>query len=532
MNDDNAALESAISAFQSGHMGEAEDFAQLVLLQDPDQPDALHLLGLIAVQAEELDVAADLLNRAYEAAEGHPGIAVNLAAVLGRVGRATEQAEVCRSAIQKAPENGDLWNNLGLALQAEGDGRGAVASFEKAHELAADDMDSLLNLAEAYAQTDQPSAAVAAYAQVLDVLPDDTEAGVGLAMAQAAQGKTDAASVSYRRVLSTDPANVEVLFQLADAGAMRGDEAATATALLSGSGLEDDDRARLHFALGAYNAENDSVQAFSHYEDANALRAAQGSAQGRAFDPDAFDAYVDGLIETFTPAWFAAHAGQGASSDRPVFIIGMPCSGGDRLERILKAHSQGAAGGELGVFHSLSGLTQAARALKTETIEDIGAWHEGRLSKISTLAARVSDLTPVNFLCLGIIAAVFPNATIVHAKRDALATGLACFLHDFSDPQPWSVDMRLAGRYIRAYERLMAHWHAVLPVAMLDMDFDAMGTAPDEEVGRFLGAIGLAADEACLGAVGGMPASRLGDFGDQLTDLQAGLNGDAVSRGI
>lgn len=498
MNDILAPLEAAVTAFQNGRFGEAEDFLRQVLAVEPDDPDALHLLGLIAVQGGELETAADHLQRAYDGANGHPAIAVNLAAVLGRLGRYAEQADMCRKALQLVPEDPGLWNGLGLALQGLGDGRGAQASFAKAAELAPDEREPVLNLAAALYRNGDAPAAARVYSQVLDRRPEDTDAAVGLGLAQAAAGRTDAALSTFRHLLLVEPSNVEALFNLAAAGAMRGDEEAIAMAALSGSRLDASDRARLHFAMAEHLAARDAEQSLRHAAEGNRLRLAQWAAQGHVFDPDAFDAYVDGLIETFDADWFAERKGKGAETERPVFIVGLPRTGSTLLERILAAHPEGAAGGEMGVIHPLNGLARAARNMDGDDLLAIAAAHEARMAAVSKTALRVSDKTPFNYLCLGVIAAAMANAKLVHVRRNALAVGLSCFLQDFQEPHPWAAQLGTVGRYIRAHDRLMEHWRAVLPSPMLSVEYEDLTADTEAEVRRFLDFVGLPFDAACL----------------------------------
>ena len=86
-------------------------------------------------------------------------------------------------------------------------------------------------------------------------------------------------------------------------------------------------------------------------------------------------------------------------------------------------------------------------------------------------AARITDKMPANFLFVGLIRLILPNARIIHVLRDPVDTCLSCFSKLFTGEQPFAYDLAELGRYHRAYRRLMAHWRSVLPSgAMLEVE--------------------------------------------------------------
>lgn len=95
------------------------------------------------------------------------------------------------------------------------------------------------------------------------------------------------------------------------------------------------------------------------------------------------------------------------------------------------------------------------------------------------------------------IALMFPKARIVHCRRDPLDTCVSCYFQNFARGQEYSFDLRELGRFYRDYRRLMAHWAEVLPVAVLEVPYEAL-VADQEQVSRALLAFcGLDWDPAC-----------------------------------
>ena len=83
-------------------------------------------------------------------------------------------------------------------------------------------------------------------------------------------------------------------------------------------------------------------------------------------------------------------------------------------------------------------------------------------------AARIVDKMPPNFLYLGFMATILLGARIIHCRRDPLDTCLWRFLPYFGASQPYAYSLEHLEFYCRKYRRLMTHWRAVLPKAMLE----------------------------------------------------------------
>jgi hypothetical protein len=126
-------------------------------------------------------------------------------------------------------------------------------------------------------------------------------------------------------------------------------------------------------------------------------------------------------------------------------------------------------GGELNDFEavmaSLRGLITARSGLGREELHQIGIHYLQRVRKIAPMAERITNKMPGNFRYVGLIRLAFPNARIIHIRRDPLDTCLSCFsilfMHDY---QRFSYDLAELGRYYRAYTALMEHWREVLPL--------------------------------------------------------------------
>ena len=84
----------------------------------------------------------------------------------------------------------------------------------------------------------------------------------------------------------------------------------------------------------------------------------------------------------------------------------------------------------------------------------------------------VIDKTPFNYACRWLIQIMYPNAKIIHCKRDARDVGLSCYQQNFTEQYAWSWDLSQIGHYINAYRELMEFWLKTLHLPILDVNYE------------------------------------------------------------
>ena len=113
-------------------------------------------------------------------------------------------------------------------------------------------------------------------------------------------------------------------------------------------------------------------------------------------------------------------------------------------------------------------------------------------------AAFFIDKMPNNFLHIGLIKLILPNAKIIDARRDPMACCFSGFKQLFGDGQEFSYGLEDIGRYYRAYEKLMAHWDAVLPGFVLRVQHETLIDDLQGQVERILDFCGLPFEQQCI----------------------------------
>ncbi len=268
------------------------------------------------------------------------------------------------------------------------------------------------------------------------------------------------------------------------------------------TGVDDGTRANLLFSLGrAYDSLSMPDQAFSAF-----ARAKQHAhRQAPPYAPARTAAQMEHLIAVFSQA----HPGsaEDAAAPAPVFICGMFRSGSTLLEQALAAHPQVAAGGELDILPRmlagpLAPFPDSVRALGDGDLARLAARYRQALGYALPLPPGTrlfTDKRPDNFLLIGLIMRMFPNARIVHSVRNPLDNGLAVFMQHLNPKLfPYAGQLEHIGHYHAQHARLMRHWQALYPETIYRFDYDAYVARPRETLADLLRFLELPWDERCL----------------------------------
>lgn len=274
--------------------------------------------------------------------------------------------------------------------------------------------------------------------------------------------------------------------------------------VMSGGGKPPKEQSSLHLAVaelledaGRYD------EAFAHAVRGNALRRQQ-------YDPDAHEQMVSRVIAYFTRDRMRFLARATTRSDRPVFVVGMPRSGTSLIEQILASHPEVHGAGELDwmcrIYAGALGMLSATEndypacldRLTVDQADGLAQTYLPPMNGLSPSALRITDKFPLNFLHLGLIAVLLPEARIIHCRRDAMDTCLSCFMTHFTFGNDYKYNLTHLGRFYRDYQRLMAHWKNVLDLRILEVDYESVIANAENESRRMVEFLGLPWDERCL----------------------------------
>jgi hypothetical protein len=180
----------------------------------------------------------------------------------------------------------------------------------------------------------------------------------------------------------------------------------------------------------------------------------------------------------------------------------MPRSGTTLTEQIIAAHPRVAGGGERGYWGQVRARINAGEIVLDQAgIEGIARDYLADLDTVvgAEAADRVTDKMPHNFLNAGLIHAVFPNARIIHVRRNPVDNCLSIFFQSFNDSHAYSFDLEELAAHYREYQRVMAHWRELIPKDRLfEFNYEDMVADQEGMSRRLIEFCGLEWDDACL----------------------------------
>jgi tetratricopeptide (TPR) repeat protein len=322
-------------------------------------------------------------------------------------------------------------------------------------------------------------------------------------------GRLSEAIESYRNACRVRPDFGDAYWSLANLKTYRftDDEIAAMERARDNPQTSTTDRFHLHFALGkAWEDREQRVRSFRCYEQGNRLRR-----KDLRYDPQRADAAMRAQAEVCTADLFERHSGSGAKDDDAIFVVGLPRSGSTLLEQILASHSQVDGTMELpniiALAHRLNGrrlLSEESRypgvlaELSPDELHRAGVLYIEDTHFHRAGAPRFIDKMPNNFMHVGLIHLILPNAKIIDARRHPMGCCFSNFKQLFADGQEFTYDLEEMARYYRSYVTLMDHWDRVLPGRILRVHYEHVVADLEGQVRRVLDFLDLPFEPQCL----------------------------------
>jgi len=318
------------------------------------------------------------------------------------------------------------------------------------------------------------------------------------------KGELAAAEGYYREAIRLKPDYAEAFYNLSAIIRLRSHDPIIdqILKLLQEKTLSQTDRRFLHFAAGKFLDDiGDYDQAFLQYSEGNAAKTTR-------YNRKMIEKYLHALKRAFTKDLFNARHPHSLRTDVPVFIVGMPRSGTSLVEQILASHPDIFGSGEIQDINSISLNLKKHNAdnmeyplsmtsIAQDILNGMGKTYINKLENLAPGADRIINKMPLNFWHLGLIACMFSGAKIIHCRRDPLDTCLSCYFQNFTNGQDYAFDLDDLGHFYRLYSEMMDHWSSVLPLTIIEFNYEDLVTRTETVTREILTLLGLEWDEKC-----------------------------------
>ena len=473
LDQDNQDIAKAVELEKEEKFAEAEQIYRQILTRHPDNVTAMRLWALLGIKQK----------------------------------RFAEAEKFLQQAVKVAPEFGRAWNDLcGVQLEQE-NYDDLIQSANTLIKLKPRSFDGYIWLAAGTAASGKHEEAIGYYDKAIEIAPDHVGAMCGKGNACRAHGDQAGAIAAYKKSIEVNPLHAEAYWNLANLKTFRFEEAEVESmlALLEDERIPPEGIVQLNNALGLeFEGRKEYARSFEFMDTCNKLRR-----ETEFYDRVENEEKVDLSLQVFTKEFFEEHGDHGNPDPAPIFIVGLPRSGSTLLEQILSSHSQ------VDGTHELADIGKTIRSNPTLTtpatrypvsvknmdaaeFKQLGDEYIERTRRHRGERAFFTDKNPNNFMHLGVMHLILPNAKFINARRHPLDSCYGSYKQLFASGQPFTYDLVELGEYYVQYQRLMDHWHAVLPGKILDVHYEEVVADLDGQVRRILDYCKLDWEESCV----------------------------------
>jgi tetratricopeptide (TPR) repeat protein len=500
-----------------GQMSEVRQVSMRALELDPNHFGALCNQANALLMLGDEEGALESYSKAMKANPGDPTVINNYGRALSVLGRLEEAIEHFKGILERNHNYAPAHSSLGRAYAEGGYPEKALEEFNKSLALDARQVDAHMGIGNLYSGMGGVVQGEAHYKAALEVDPKNVDARIGLGSIERYRGDFKKSLTILKEAEKYSPdttallaCKADILERMADyIGAnkilqrlqkekrmnslavsvyshlcKRFDTCEEAIELLEETIVAPQhnimEKQMLRFDAGKlFDKLKRYDDAFKWYKEANDTIEVESKIENDK-------KYVEELISFFSKQTMATFPRANTGSNRPIFILGMPRSGTSLTEQILSGHPDIFGAGELGDMKRVTKSMEASineksdsyiEALSGFTQTDLNKYARQYLGYLTVLNAdskHITDKMPHNFLHIGVISLLFPEAKIIHCKRNPLDNGLSIYFQNFSWNHDYAIGLERIGKFYNLYDRLMKHWEKVIDIPIMTVQYEDM----------------------------------------------------------
>ena len=432
-NEEYGLLYKGVRHLQASRFRKAESAFKKILVEDENNIDALRFMGILAFKSGNHDIAEAMFTRALQVDPTYTLVWANLAQVFSVTGQLDKAKKSFKNILNMEPKNGLIWAEYGTVLTK-------LARYSDGKD---------------------------AYLKALEFKPNSPRVYLSLGHVYKTMGEIDNSINSYKSTIKQNNLSGEAYWSLANLKtySFTNDEIKNMEATLD-TEISDIERCQMHFALGkAYEVKKDYNNSFINYSKGNRVKKGLIKYSSRETSEK-----TKKVLDFFNEENISSLSNSSTLDRDPIFVLGMPRSGSTLVDQIISSHSMVDGTQELpNIIKIAAELNNDSDDNYPEVLED---FKSNELSALGldyireTKWARESapffiDKMPNNFIHIGLIKTILPNAKIIDTRRDAMDTCFSCFKQFFARGQLFTYSLEDLGNYYVDYIKAMNHWHKV-----------------------------------------------------------------------
>ncbi len=469
-NQDYGLLYKGVRHLHASRYRKAEDAFKKVLIEDENNIDALRFMGILAFKSGNHDIAEAMLTKALKLDPTYSLVWANLAQVFSVTGQLDKAKKSFKNILNMEPKNGLIWAEYGTVLTK-------LANYEEGRD---------------------------AYLKALEFKPDSPRVHLSLGHVYKTMGEIDNSIDSYKNTILQNNLSGEAYWSLANLKtySFSENEIKDMEDTLKGD-MSDIERSQMHFALGkAYEVKKDFDKSFKNYYEGNKVK--KGLIK---YSSDDTTDNTKRILNFFNEENIQKLAKSSTEDRDPIFVLGMPRSGSTLVDQIISSHSKVDGTQELpNIIKIAAELNSNNQKNYPEVLKELD---ESKLSNLGkdyiseTAWARDNapffiDKMPNNFIHIGLIKTILPNAKIIDTRRDPMDTCFSCFKQFFARGQLFTYSLEDLGNYYTDYIRAMNHWHNVYGKDIYTVHYDNVINETEETIRELIDYCELPFEKECL----------------------------------
>ena len=469
-NEEYGLLYKGIRHLHASRYRKAEDAFKKVLQEDKNNIDALRFMGILAFKSGNHDIAEAMFTRALKLDPTYSLVWANLGQVFSVTGQLDKAKKSFKNILNMEPNNALIWAEYGTVLTK-------LAKYKEGRD---------------------------AYLKALEFKPDSPRVHLSLGHVFKTMGEIDNSIDAYRKTIIKNNLSGEAYWSLANLKtySFSENEIKDMEKTLEGD-MSDIERSQMYFALGkAYEAKKDFDNSFKNYYKGNKVKK-----NLIKYSSDDTTQNTKRILKFFNKENIVSLSKSSISDKDPIFVLGMPRSGSTLIDQIISSHSKVDGTQELpNIIKIAAELNTAKQDSYPEVLKKLNDLQLTKFGKdyISEtkwargVAPFFIDKMPNNFIHIGLIKTILPNAKIIDTRRDPMDTCFSCFKQFFARGQLFTYSLEDLGNYYSDYIRAMNHWHSVYGKDIFTVHYDNVINETEETIRELIDYCDLSFEKECL----------------------------------